>query len=71
MTVAQLFIKCLESHGVQYIFGVPGEENLDMLDALKDSPIQFIITRNEQTAVFMAATHGRLTGKTGVALATL
>ncbi len=71
MTVAQLFIKCLESHGVQYIFGVPGEENLDMLDALKDSSIQFIITRNEQTAVFMAATHGRLTGKAGVALATL
>jgi acetolactate synthase-1/2/3 large subunit len=71
MTVAQLFIKCLESHGVRYIFGVPGEENLDMLDALKDSSIQFIITRNEQTAVFMAATHGRLTGKIGVALATL
>ncbi len=71
MNSATLFIKCLESHGVEYIFGVPWEENLDMLSALEHSPIKLIVTRNEQTAVFMAATYGRLTGKTGVAISTL
>lgn len=71
MNSATLFVKCLESHGVEYIFGVPGEENLDMLAALEHSPIKLIVTRNEQTAVFMAATYGRLTGKTGVAISTL
>lgn len=70
-TIAHLFIQCLEAHGVTNIFWVPGEENLDMLEALRTSSIQLIVTRNEQTAVFMAATHGRLTGKVGVALATL
>lgn len=70
-TVAELYIQCLEAHGVTRIFAVPGEENLDMLDALRTSPIDLVVTRNEQTAVFMAATHGRLTGKIGVAMATL
>lgn len=70
-TIAHLFIDCLEAHGVTYIFWVPGEENLDMLEAIRTSSIELIVTRNEQTAVFMAATHGRLTGKVGVALATL
>ena len=71
MNSATLFIKCLESHGVEYIFWVPWEENLDMLAALEHSSIKLIVTRNEQTAVFMAATYGRLTGKTGVAISTL
>ncbi len=71
MNSATLFVKCLESHGVEYLFGVPGEENLDMLAALQHSPIKLIVTRNEQTAVFMAGTYGRLTGKTGVAISTL
>jgi acetolactate synthase-1/2/3 large subunit len=62
MNIAQLFVQCLEVHQVQYIFGVPGEENLDMIEALKDSSIQLIVTRNEQSAVFIAATYGRLTG---------
>lgn len=70
-TIAHLFIACLEAHGVTHIFWVPGEENLDMLDAIRTSSLELIVTRNEQTAVFMAATHGRLTGKIGVALATL
>jgi len=71
MRASDLFIKCLEEEGVKYIFGVPGEENLDVLDSLRDSPIKVILTRNEQSAVFMAATYGRFTGKPGVALATL
>lgn len=71
MNSATLFVHCLESHGVEYIFWVPGEENLDMLAALEHSTIKLIVTRNEQTAVFMAATYGRLTGKTGVAISTL
>jgi len=71
MTAAQLFVKCLEIEGVEYIFGVPGEENLELLEAIRNSKIQFIVTRHEQAAVFMAATRGRLTGKVGVALSTL
>ena len=71
MKAAELFVKCLEAEGVQTIFGVPGEENLDFLEALRQSKIRFITTRHEQAAVFMAATMGRLTGKTGVALSTL
>lgn len=70
-TIAHLFIDCLVAHGVTHIFWVPGEENLDMLDAIRTSSLELIVTRNEQTAVFMAATHGRLTWKAGVALATL
>jgi acetolactate synthase-1/2/3 large subunit len=69
---SDLFIKCLEEEGVEYIFGVPGEENLDFLDSLSRSDsIKLILTRHEQGAGFMAATYGRHTGKTGVCLATL
>jgi len=71
MKAAQLFVKCLENEGVEYIFGIPGEENLDMMDALLDSKIQFITTRHEQGAAFMADVYGRLTGRAGVCLATL
>jgi acetolactate synthase-1/2/3 large subunit len=72
MKASDLFIKCLEEEGVEYIFGVPGEENLDMLDSLSRSKsIRLILTRHEQGAGFMAATYGRHTGKTGVCLATL
>lgn len=69
---SDLFIQCLEEEGVEYIFGVPGEENLDFLDSLSRSgSIKLILTRHEQGAGFMAATYGRHTGKTGVCLATL
>ena len=71
MKASDLFIKCLEEEEVEYIFGIPGEENLDFLNSLKDSPIQLILTRHEQAAAFMAATYGRLTGKPGVCLSTL
>lgn len=71
MKASDLFVRCLENEWVQYIFWVPGEENLDFVESLKSSPIELIVTRNEQTAVFMAATYGRLTGKAWVALATL
>ncbi|KGP71915.1 acetolactate synthase large subunit [Pontibacillus yanchengensis] len=71
MRVADLFVKCLEQEGVEYIFGVPGEENIDLMDALLDSSIQFIVTRHETSAAFMAGHYGRLTGKPGVCLATL
>lgn len=68
---SDLFIKALEKEGVEYIFGIPGEENLDFLNSLKDSSIQLILTRHEQAAGFMAATYGRLTGRAGVCLSTL
>ena len=68
---AELFVRALENEGVEYIFGVPGEENLDFLEALRTSKIKLILTRHEQAAGFMAATYGRLTGKAGVCLATL
>lgn len=71
MKASRLFVKSLETSGVTYIFGVPGEENLALLDAIRSSSIKFIVTRDEQTAVFMAATVGRLTGRVGVALSTL
>ena len=71
MKASDLFIKSLENEGVEYVFGVPGEENLDMLDSLSRSSIRLIQTRHEQAAGFMAATYGRLTGKTGVCLSTL
>ena len=71
MKASDLFIRCLEAEGVEYIFGIPGEENLDFIDSMRDSPIKLILTRHEQAAGFMAATYGRLTGKTGVCLATL
>jgi len=71
LKASELFLKCLENEGVEYIFGVPGEENLDVMDALLDSPIKFITTRHEQGAAFMADVYGRLTGRAGVCLATL
>jgi acetolactate synthase-1/2/3 large subunit len=71
MKASDLFVKALENEGVEYIFGIPGEENLDFLDSLKESKIKLILTRHEQAAGFMAATYGRLTGKPGVCLATL
>jgi len=71
MNTAELLVKCLENEGVEYIFGLPGEENLHILEALKDSTIQFITTRHEQGAAFMADVYGRLTGKAGVCLSTL
>lgn len=71
MKASDLFIKALEKEGVEYIFGIPGEENLDVLQSLETSPIRLILTRHEQAAGFMAATYGRLTGKAGVCMATL
>jgi acetolactate synthase-1/2/3 large subunit len=71
MKAAKLFVESLEASGVKYVFGVPGEENLAFVEALRDSPIDLITMRDEQSAVFMAATVGRLTGRTGVALSTL
>lgn len=71
MKACDLFVKCLETEGVEYIFGVPGEENLHIMESLRTSSIKFITTRHEQGAAFMAATYGRLTGKVGVCLATL
>jgi acetolactate synthase-1/2/3 large subunit len=68
---AELFVKCLENEGVEYIFGIPGEENLDVMDALLSSSIKFVTVRHEQGAAFMADVYGRLTGKAGVCLATL
>jgi acetolactate synthase I/II/III large subunit len=69
---SDLFIECLEEEGCEYIFGVPGEENLDFLDSLSRSKkIKLVLTRHEQGAGFMAATYGRHTGKTGVCIATL
>ncbi|NJM72136.1 MAG: acetolactate synthase large subunit [Scytonema sp. RU_4_4] len=71
MNTAELLVQCLENEGVQYVFGLPGEENLHVLEALKHSSIQFITTRHEQGAAFMADVYGRLTGKAGVCLSTL
>jgi acetolactate synthase-1/2/3 large subunit len=72
MKASDLFIQCLEEEGCEYVFGIPGEENLDFLDSLSRSDkIKLILTRHEQGAGFMAAVYGRLTGHTGVCLATL
>jgi acetolactate synthase-1/2/3 large subunit len=71
MKASDLFVKALEAEGVEHIFGVPGEENLDLLESIRGSNVQLVLTRHEQAAGFMAATYGRLTGKAGVCLATL
>lgn len=71
MKASDVFVKCLENEGVTYVFGVPGEENLDLLESLRTSSIKLITTRHEASAGFMAATIGRLTGKAGVCLSTL
>lgn len=69
---SDLFIECLEAEGCEYVFGIPGEENLDFLDSLSRSKkIKLVLTRHEQGAGFMAAVYGRLTGKTGVCVSTL
>jgi len=71
MNGASLLVAALENEGVERIFAVPGEENLDFLESLHKSSIELVVMRHEQTAAFMAATYGRLTGKPGVALSTL
>ena len=71
MNGAELLVAALENEGVRRIFGVPGEENLDVVEALRRSSIELVLTRHEQAAAFMAATHGRLTGKPGVCITTL
>lgn len=71
VVAADLFVQALLAEGVKVIFGLPGEENLDLVEALRRSPIRLVTTRHEQAAGFMAATYGRLTGKAGVALSTL
>ena len=71
MKASDLFVRALENEGIRYIFGIPGEENLDMLESLRSSSIELIVTRHEQAAGFMAATYGRLTGKVGVCISTL
>src|SRR3712207_4017312 len=67
---SDLLVAALENEGVDRIFGVPGEENLDVVESLRTSRIRLVLTRHEQSAAFMAATYGRLTGKPGVCLAT-
>ncbi|MDM0050431.1 acetolactate synthase large subunit [Variovorax sp. J22R115] len=71
MKASDLFVKALENEGVKRIFAVPGEENLDLVESLRRSSIELVLTRHEQSAAFMAATHGRLTGQPGVCMATL
>ena len=70
-TTARRLVQCLEQEGVERVFGLPGEENMAVLDALEDSPIEFVTTRHEQGAAFMADVHGRLSGRAGVCMATL
>ena len=71
LKTANLLVKCLENETVDFVFGIPGEENLDVMDALKDSSIRFILTRHEGAASFMADIYGRITGRAGVCLSTL
>ena len=72
VTVAEMFVKALEHEQVEYAFGIPGEENLDVVNALSRSDkIKVVITRHEQGAAFMADVYGRLTGKAGVCFSTL
>jgi acetolactate synthase-1/2/3 large subunit len=70
-TVAELIVRCLENEGVTHVFGIPGEENIRLVDAMSRSSIQYVLTRHEQGASFMAETYGRLTGRAGVCSATL
>ncbi len=71
MKASDLLVKCLENEGVEYIFGLPGEETLDLMESIRTSSMRFILTRHEQTAAFMADAYGRLTGRPGVCVATL
>src|SRR5215208_7963389 len=68
---SDLLVAALENEGVEHVFGIPGEENLDVVESLRRSSIKLVLTRHEQAAAFMAATHGRLTGRPGVCLSTL
>src|SRR6201989_2057908 len=68
---ADILVAALENEGVERIFGIPGEENLDVVESIRKSSIQLVLTRHEQAAAFMAATYGRLTGKPGVCITTL
>ncbi|MCU1658275.1 MAG: acetolactate synthase [Pseudonocardiales bacterium] len=70
-TAADLIVECLENEGVTHVFGIPGEENIRLVEAISRSSIQYVLTRHEQGASFMAETYGRLTGKAGVCSATL
>jgi len=71
MKASDLLIRCLENEGVEYVFGLPGEETLDLMESLRTSTIRFILTRHEQAAAFMADAYGRFKGKAGVCVATL
>jgi acetolactate synthase-1/2/3 large subunit len=71
MSTAELIVRCLENEGVEYVFGIPGEENIHLIQALGPSPIRYVLVRHEQAASFMAEVYGRLTGKAGVCSATL
>lgn len=71
MNASELFVRCLEAEGVEYVFGLPGEENIEFLNALSRSDIRFIMTHDERWAAFMANAYGRLSGKPGVCLSTL
>ena len=71
MQASDLFVKCLEAEGIEYIFGVPGEENVDFMMSLENSDIQFVLVRHEQGAAFMAEIYGRLTGNPAGCLGTL
>ena len=71
MNAAELLVRCLENESVKYVFGIPGEENIHLIDALSSSSIRFILVRHEQGAAFMADMYGRLTGRAGVCVATL
>ena len=71
MKASDLFVKALEAEGVKYVFGIPGEENLDLLESVRTSSSRLILTRHEQAAGFMAATYGRLTSNVGVCRSTL
>ena len=71
MNAGQLLVSCLESEGVRFAFGIPGEENLELMDALRGSSVRFVLTRHEGAAAFMADVYGRLSGRAGVCLATL
>ena len=70
-STAELIVECLENEGVTHVFGIPGEENIRLIEALSKSSIDYVLTRHEQGASFMAETYGRLTGKAGVCSATL
>src|SRR5437868_8019580 len=68
---SDVFVECLEAEGVRYVFGIPGEETLDLNESLADSSVQFVPVRHEQGGAYMADAYGRLTGRAGVCLGTL